>query len=277
MATGSGNTLRIDLDAADVRGHGRRAACGWAVFVVGAIAALSPRVAHAGPPFVTDDPEPVEYRHWEWYLASQHAHDRDGWTGTAPHVEVNYGAVPDLQLHLVAPLAYAAPSGGTSTYGYGDTELGAKFRFLHEGAWMPQVGAFPLVEVPTGSHARGLGNGKAQVYLPVWLQKSFGPWTTYGGAGYWINPGEPGEHHRNWWYLGWLVQRQLTGFLAAGVELFHSTPKSDGDPHETGFNAGVMLDLTSHHHVLLSAGRAIHGPTMFSGYAAYQLTFGPAP
>ena len=25
-------------------------------------------VAWAGPPFVTDDPEPVEYRHWEIYL-----------------------------------------------------------------------------------------------------------------------------------------------------------------------------------------------------------------
>jgi hypothetical protein len=25
----------------------------------------------AGPPFLTDDPEPVEYRHWEVYVASQ--------------------------------------------------------------------------------------------------------------------------------------------------------------------------------------------------------------
>jgi hypothetical protein len=27
-----------------------------------------------GPPFVIDDPEPVEFRHWEVYLASQDAH-----------------------------------------------------------------------------------------------------------------------------------------------------------------------------------------------------------
>src|ERR1019366_8989957 len=33
--------------------------------------ALRPQEAPAGPPFLTDDPEPVEYQHWEFYLASQ--------------------------------------------------------------------------------------------------------------------------------------------------------------------------------------------------------------
>jgi hypothetical protein len=33
--------------------------------------------ASAGPPFRTDDPEPVEYRHWEAYVASQGSFDRD--------------------------------------------------------------------------------------------------------------------------------------------------------------------------------------------------------
>ncbi|HEV3191748.1 MAG TPA: hypothetical protein VGY54_14660 [Polyangiaceae bacterium] len=31
----------------------------------------------AGPPYVTDDPELVEYRHWEMYLASQSFDDTD--------------------------------------------------------------------------------------------------------------------------------------------------------------------------------------------------------
>jgi hypothetical protein len=34
----------------------------------------------AGPPFVTDDPEPVAYQHWELYLASQHIETADGWS-----------------------------------------------------------------------------------------------------------------------------------------------------------------------------------------------------
>ena len=33
-------------------------------FGLAAILSMSPP-AHAGPPFITDDPEPVDYQHWE--------------------------------------------------------------------------------------------------------------------------------------------------------------------------------------------------------------------
>jgi len=59
--------------------------------------------ALAGPPFVTDDPEPVELHHWEIYLATQQYHNADGWSGTSPHLEINYGVLPDVQLHIIAP------------------------------------------------------------------------------------------------------------------------------------------------------------------------------
>jgi hypothetical protein len=135
---------------------------------------LASTQAWAGPPYVTDDPEPVEYRHWEMYLASQSFHDKDGWTGTAPHFEVNYGVVPNVQLHMIAPLAYSIPDGGRLAYGYGDTELGVKFRFVQERTRVPMIGTFPLLEVPSGSRSEGLGNGSAQLFVPVWLQKSLG-------------------------------------------------------------------------------------------------------
>src|SRR5579884_3426296 len=94
---------------------------------------------YGGPPFVTDDPEPVELHNWEVYIASMHIKQPGDWSGTAPHFEVNYGAAPDLQLHMIAPLAYDAPASGTSHYGFGDLELGAKYRFIHETNWWPQV------------------------------------------------------------------------------------------------------------------------------------------
>jgi hypothetical protein len=71
---------------------------------------LLPALALAGPPFRTDDPEPVEYQHWEIYLASQGSFG-DGSEMTAPHVEINYGILPDVQLHLLAPLEYVNPKG----------------------------------------------------------------------------------------------------------------------------------------------------------------------
>jgi hypothetical protein len=75
---------------------------------------LTPGVAFAGPPFRTDDPEPVEYRHWEVYLASQGSFNQDERSLTAPHVEINYGVFPNVQLHLLAPIEYVIPEGQSS-------------------------------------------------------------------------------------------------------------------------------------------------------------------
>jgi hypothetical protein len=240
-----------------------------AFLAVGFLAAVA--MMWAGPPFVTDDPEPVEYRHWEVYLGSQYEHDGDGASGTLPHVEVNYGVIPNLQLHLIAPAAFAAQAGANRQSGYGDTELGAKYRFLEETDGTPQLGVFPLVELPTGDSTRGLGSGHTQVFLPLWLQKSFGAWTTYGGAGYWINPG---GGNRNWWLTGWLIQKQVRPGLTVGAEIIHETAQSDFGESDTKLHVGVIWDLDETRHFLASIGPTIQGLTGYQAYLAFQLTFG---
>ncbi len=228
--------------------------------------------AYAGPPFRTDDPEPVEYRHWEVYLASQGSFDQDQTSLTAPHVELNYGIVPDVQIHLIAPFQYVKPIGEPSHYGYGDTEVGTKVRFIQETDSRPQVGTFPLVILPTGDKDQGLGSGETQAFLPLWIQKSWGPWTTYGGGGYWINPG---TDNQNYWFFGWQVQRDLAKYLTLGAEIFRQTPNTVDGKSSTGFNLGAMINFGDLHHVLLSAGKDFSGPNDASYYIAYQLTFGP--
>jgi hypothetical protein len=240
------------------------------LFALGFLATTLP--AWGGPPFATDDPEPVEYRHWEVYFASQYAHGPDGTAGTLPHLEVNYGLVPNLQIHLIAPAAFAAPAEGSRHYGYGDTELGAKYRFVEETDLRPQIGVFPLVELATGDSQRGLGGGHTQVFLPVWLQKSSGPWVTYGGGGYWINPG---ADNRNWWFMGWLIQRQLRPGLAVGVEVFHETAQSVGGRSDTKMNIGVTWDLSETRHLLASFGPVLQGASGYQAYFAFQLTLRP--
>lgn len=79
--------------------------------------------AIAGPPFFTDDPEPVDLHHWGFYVASINADIHGDWSGTAPHFEVNYGAAPELQLHMIAPLAYDSPPQGVTHYGFADLAL----------------------------------------------------------------------------------------------------------------------------------------------------------
>ena len=226
----------------------------------------------AGPPFATDDPEPVDYQHWEFYISSQHTQTADGWAGTAPHFELNYGIVPNVMLHLITPLAYDAPTDGAAHYGYGDTELGVKLRFVQETDHLPQIGIFPLLEVPTGSTADGLGGGHVQAFLPLWLQKSFGDWTIYGGGGYGINPGAGNE---NWGFGGVVVQRQVTKDILLGGELYDRTTMTTGGRNDVAFNLGTVIDFSEHQHLLFSAGRSIDGPTDFQAYIAWQFTFGP--
>jgi hypothetical protein len=44
---------------------------------------------------------------------------------------------------------------------------------------------------------------------------------TFGGGGYWINPGAGNKNH---WFVGWVLERKITDKLTLGVELFHQTP-----------------------------------------------------
>jgi hypothetical protein len=236
------------------------------------LAAFATSPAWAGPPFITDDPEPVEYRHGEFYISTIYTNNKDGKVGTAPHFEANYGVVPDAQLHLVLPLAYAHPNGGPTSYGIGDTEVGVKFRFIHESDAIPQVGIFPLIEIPTGDSKRGLGRGHVPVFLPIWIQKSWEPWITYGGGGYWVNPG---TGNKNFWQLGWLVQRYITKAFTLGAEIFYFGKVTADGRDRTGYNIGGIFNLTEAHHILFSAGSDIAGDNRFSAYIGYQLTFGP--
>jgi hypothetical protein len=237
---------------------------------------LSPLIASilvVGPPFITDDPQPVDYRHWEVYIASQSFHQFGQYNGTLPHIEVNYGATPNLQLHVIAPMAYFAASGMPTQYGYGDTEVGTKLRLVDETKTRPMIGIFPLIEIPTGSASRSLGSGQYSEFIPLWLQKVFGIWTVYGGGGFWHNPG---VGNRDYWFNGITVQIQTTKKLMLGGEIFHTTPQVSGVGDTTAFNVGGQYDFDDGHHLMFSIGTGLHGPDHGTMYAAYQWTYGPA-
>jgi hypothetical protein len=227
----------------------------------------------AGPPFRTDDPEAVEFKHSELYLFYQQTLSADGRAGVAPAFEFNYGIVENVQLHLVAPVAFTTPSGMGTTRGYGDTELGVKWQLNEETDSLPMIGVFPMVEVSTGNADKGLGSGHTQVFLPVWLQKKWGDFQTYGGGGYWFNNG---TDSRNYWFFGWQAQYQLSEHLTLGGEVFHSTEQTVGQGASTGFNLGGFYNISEHHHVLFSAGKGLQNAAQtnrVSSYLGYQFTF----
>jgi hypothetical protein len=84
-----------------------------------------------------------------------------------------------------------------------------------------------MFEVPSGNAAKGLGVGKTWYKVPLWVQKSFGPWTTYGGGGVTL-VSAPG--YRNYPYAGWLVQRDLGKKVTLGTEIFYHGPEGLATP-----------------------------------------------
>src|SRR5258708_22734421 len=143
--------------------------------------ALMARPALAGPPYVSDDPDPTDYKHFEIYTFSSGTATR-GDIGGASGVDFNYGAAPDLQLTATVPMGFDSPAAGGASFGPGNIELAAKYRFLHQDSFGLDVSVFPRVFLP--SPTKNIGNNTASLLLPVSVQKDWnGGWSAFGGEG----------------------------------------------------------------------------------------------
>lgn len=220
------------------------------------------RPALAGPPFNTDDPAPVPYHHWEYYISSINLHQANSWSGTLPHFEVNYGLFHNMQVHLLMPLNYTSIQHQTMRYGYADTEVGVKYCFISETDNRPQIGTFPIVLVPTVKNA-DFSDGKAKIFVPVWLQKSFDKLTTYGGAGYWINSG---SGNKNSVFAGWEVQYDFSPVVTLGSELYYQSAGAVDGQSVVAFNVGGSINPSEQFHFIFSVGHNLIHESFLSSY-----------
>jgi hypothetical protein len=207
----------------------------------------------AGPPYLTDDPQPTDPGQWEIYNFAIGTGAPDGLAGEAGF-DLNYGAVKDVQLTAVLPLPFENPEGFTANglrAGPGDVELAVKYRFLHQsdGSWMPDVAAFPRAFVPTTS--RQFGTGHAGLLLPIWAEKDFGPWSVFGGGGYQINPG---AGQRNFWQGGAAISRSFGQRLSLGAEWYGQARDTIGGGAFRTVNLAATYKLIEHWSLLTSAG-----------------------
>lgn len=206
----------------------------------------------AGPPFQADDPEPVDFRHYEFYVFG-------GTDGTpietdplGPAMEANWGAPPNLQLHVIVAYGAILPSNnpkylpagvGPSAFGFMDTELGAKYRLIKETKHRLEVGSFTMLELSTGSYAKGLGVGRVWYKLPIWIQKSRGYWISYGGGGYQV---VKQTQYPSFGYGGWLLQRDVGKRWTLGAEIFSHGPEGFATPQT---KAVALVDLGGYYYI----------------------------
>ena len=236
------------------------------------LALFSASPAFAGPPFLTDDPEPVAYHHYELYTFSITDKTSGGRIVLGPALEYNIGALPNVQLHVVLPYGWNMPLGDRAKSGVSDTEIGMKYRFVQQTSSMPEIGIFPMAEIATGNAANGLGNGRTWFRVPLWIQKNAGPWPTYGGGGIALN-NAPGM--KNYPFAGWLVQRDLSARLTLGGELFFNGASAVGGVHSSYYNVGGYLKPSDHFNVLFSVGHTISGESHAIAYVGLYWTGGP--
>lgn len=245
------------------------------------------RPALAGPPFQTDDPEPVDFRHYEFYIFG-------GSDGTpvetdpiGPAAEFNWGAVPNLQIHVILPFGAILPSNnpvytpagfGPSAFGLTDVEIGVKYRWVQESKWRPMIGTFTMIEAPTGSYSKGLGVGATWYKLPVWMQKDWGHWTTYGGGGFTV---VNQDHYKTFPYGGWLIQRDIGKKWTLGGEVYSHGAEGLATPQT---KAATMADFGGYYYfrnpgfqLLFAYGHTIAGQLENYAYLGLYWTWGSKP
>jgi hypothetical protein len=240
----------------------KRIVASFAVLVALACPALG------GPPYISDDPQPTDYRHFEIYLFTGGTATR---SGTGGGIDFNYGAAPDLQLTAMVPLGFNSLAGGRTSIGLGNIELAAKYRFLHQESFGWSVAVFPRLFLPAGSP--DVGERHISLLLPVWLGKDWGDWSTFGGGGCEINRGGDSQ---NFCLMGWALARQVLPELQIGAEVYHQTADTRGGRASTGLGAGVIYDIGDHYHLMASFGPGIQnaGDTdRRSWYTALLFTF----
>jgi hypothetical protein len=237
--------------------------------IVVAFVALA-RPALAGPPYVADDPEPTDYKHFEIYTFTAGTATR-GDIGGASGIDFNYGAAPDLQLTATLPIGFDNPAAGTASFGPTNIELAAKYRFLHQDSFGLDVSAFPRVFLP--SPTKNIGINTASLLLPVWVQKDWnGGWSAFGGGGCVINR----DAAQDFCLTGGVVTYQLLPKLQLGVELFHQTADSSGTPATTSVGLGARYDINDTYHLLGYIRRGIENTNetdQYSWYASVLFTF----
>jgi len=228
---------------------------------------LTISLVEAGPPFVTDDPEPPSPGGWEINVPFIFERTAGKTEMDAPLLDLNYG-LPEVQLKLEFPVKIAEDDKTGTSIGAGDLLLGVKWRFLNNEQAQFQLGTYPQLLLPTGDRARGLGQGQPAFVLPLVAQKSWDKWTVYGNVGFWW---QTAAEERNYFYAGAVLEREINERLTLGVELFGNSPKERGSRSEVAFNVGGSWKLNDHVNLLFAGGRDVVGDTNAMAYVGLQI------
>lgn len=197
-----------------------------------------------GPPMLTDDARVTDLKEWE-VNTSINTSVTDLLVLSTPHIDLNYGIAPNLQLKAEAPFVLQFDKGAVSNQ-VGEIILGVKFRFLHEEKHFISAATFPQVTV----------NREKGYLIPVFFEKTIGRFLLGEAIGYFAGV-KSGDNLQ----LGTLLGYRATEKLHLMLEYF-SQQEMAGDRAYNGYiNFGFRHPINNHLGLMGSFGTQIVTPT----------------
>jgi hypothetical protein len=210
--------------------------------------------AQGSPPLITDDTGTPSKGHWEINVGVSTERRPGERHSEFPLVDLNYGIGERLQIKYEVPFIKVHADGEDEVSGFGNSEVGLKWRFYDAGEKGLSLSIYPQWEFnnPRSSAAdRGLAEHGSAIILPIQFEKEVGPLTLVGEIGR--------EFRRDGdsWLYGIAVGHDFTDRLAIGVELV-----GVADEHLSRSvliaNLGVTVGLTESTSLMVSVGRELH-------------------
>jgi hypothetical protein len=197
--------------------------------------------ALAGPPFETDDPEPVGCHSVEIDVAQA----RQGAPTSSGYLwEVDYGPTKNVETSI----------GGQP----GEIDLASAIQLAPETLKTPQVGFLPALTVKS--------DGTKETFLPFWAQKTIKDWTIFGGGG--VSHGTE--------FGGLALMRNFRSGSSLGFELYHESQRNPLVPESPRIGLAWIDQFEPSQALMVWGGRSLDPGSRYLFYIGFQAVLAPA-
>ena len=230
--------------------------------------------AHAGPPFLTGDPDPADRGHWEISVGVVDERRPGEHLYGLPAFEINYGVAEGFEVSYESSWLRKTEDGAPSRTGYDNSIIGLKWRILEEEKHGVTLALKPEWEFRT-PHSSAVRNGLAEdenaFVLDLRVQKTVGP-VVLGAALARIAPTKSPDG----WEYGVFVKKETEKGHTFGIEL-HGEGSNDFGARELIVNVAAQIKMIESGKLLVGLGREVRNrdePKLdLRAYLGWQLTF----
>ena len=223
--------------------------------VLGLVLCGSPRLqAEGSPPLITDDPGTPPKGHWEVNLGTSTERRPGSQQSELPLLDLNYGLADTVQLKYEVPFLLEREAGEAQRTGWGNAEVGVKWRFIDHGEGGLAMSVYPQYAFSNpgaSSDDRDLVEPGSAFLLPVQLEKALGPVTLN------LQLGREFRSSGDSWFYGLALSHRVQDKWEFGGELAGTAEPRFGRSSLT-LNFGVMIDLSEHTSFMFSLGRDLY-------------------